>query len=148
MVWTPQSTAKLARVFPDHPLVEVPLNHPIYHLVYDFPKGIPKVHEHDGKPAQGFGIFLDGRLAVYYDYQTDLGDGWEDYEVHHDPPPSTGKRCEWVSTCSRPRWGMAGKWMWEHSAEQFTRRVPHPALPRQIQPRRSRATFTSWVSAI
>ncbi len=51
-----------------------------------FPKGIPKIHEHDGKPAQGFGIFLDGRLAVYYSYQWDLGDGWEDFEVHHDPP--------------------------------------------------------------
>ena len=59
---------------------------PIYHLVFDFPKGIPKIHQHDGKPAQGFGIFLDGRLAVFYSYQTDLGDGWEDSEVHHDPP--------------------------------------------------------------
>jgi uncharacterized protein DUF4159 len=77
---------ELARLFPDHPLVEVPLNHPIYHLIYDFPKGIPKIHFHDGKPAQGFGIFLDGRLAVYYSYQSDLGDGWEDPEVHHDPP--------------------------------------------------------------
>jgi hypothetical protein len=77
---------ELGRLFPDHPLVEVPLDHPIYHLIYDFPKGIPKIHKHDGKPAQGFGIFLDGRLAVFYSYQSDLGDGWEDYEVHHDPP--------------------------------------------------------------
>lgn len=77
---------ELARLFPDRPMVEVPLNHPIYHLVYDFPKGIPKIHEHDGLPAQGFGIFIDGRLAVYYSYQSDLGDGWEDYEVHRDPP--------------------------------------------------------------
>jgi hypothetical protein len=77
---------ELARLFPDHPLVEVPLGHPIYHLVYDFPKGIPKIHVHDGKPAQGFGIFLEGRLAVYYSYQSDLGDGWEDPEVHHDSP--------------------------------------------------------------
>jgi hypothetical protein len=77
---------ELGRLFPDHPLVEVPLDHPIYHLIYDFPKGIPKIHEHDRKPAQGFGIFLDGRLAVYYSYQTDLGDGWEDPEVHNDPP--------------------------------------------------------------
>lgn len=76
---------ELARLFPDRPLVEVPLDHPIYHLVYDFPRGIPKIHEHDAKPAQGFGIFLDGRLVVYYSYQTDLGDGWEDPEVHHDP---------------------------------------------------------------
>jgi hypothetical protein len=75
---------ELGRLFPDHPLVEVPLDHPIYHLIYDFPKGIPKIHVHDGKPAQGFGIFLDGRLAVYYSYQSDLGDGWEDPEVHND----------------------------------------------------------------
>ena len=77
---------EIKRLFPDHDLVEVPLDHPIYHLVYDFPKGVPKIHVHDGKPAQGFGIFLDGRLAIYYDYQCDLGDGWEDFEVHHDPP--------------------------------------------------------------
>lgn len=77
---------ELRRLFPDRPMVEVPLTHPIYHLVYDFPRGIPKIHEHDGKPAQGFGIFLHGRLAVFYSYQTDLGDGWEDPEVHHDPP--------------------------------------------------------------
>ena len=77
---------ELARLLPEHPLVEVPLDHPIYHLVYDFPRGIPKIHEHDGKPAQGFGIFLNGRLAVYYSYQSDLGDGWEDQDVHHDPP--------------------------------------------------------------
>jgi hypothetical protein len=77
---------EMARLFPDHPLVEVPLDHPVYHLVYDFPRGLPKIHEHDGKPAQGFGIFLDGRLVVFYDYQCDLGDGWEDFEVHKDPP--------------------------------------------------------------
>jgi len=77
---------EFVRLFPDHPLVEVPLDHPIYHLIYDFPKGIPKIHVHDGKPAQGFGIFLNGRLAVFYSYQSDLGDGWEDFEVHHDPP--------------------------------------------------------------
>ena len=77
---------ELDRLFPDHPLVEVPLDHPIYHVVFEFPKGIPKIHQHDGKPAQGFGVFLDGRLAVYYSYQSDLGDGWEDLEVHHDPP--------------------------------------------------------------
>lgn len=77
---------ELARLFPESPLVEVPLDHPIYHLIYDFPKGLPKIHEHDGKPAQGFGIFLNGRLAVYYTYQCDLGDGWEDESVHHDPP--------------------------------------------------------------
>ncbi|MCU0620844.1 MAG: DUF4159 domain-containing protein [Gemmatimonadales bacterium] len=77
---------ELARLFPDQALVEVPLDHPIYHVIYDFPRGIPKVHEHDGKPAQGFGLFLDGRLAVFYSYETDLGDGWEDPDVHKDPP--------------------------------------------------------------
>jgi len=77
---------ELRRLFPDRPLVEVPLDHPVYRVVYPFPRGIPKVHEHDGKPAQGFGIFLDGRLVVYYSYETDLGDGWEDPEVHRDTP--------------------------------------------------------------
>ena len=76
---------ELARLFPDRQLVEVPLDHPVYHVVYDFPRGIPKIHQHDEKPAQAFGIFLDGRLAVFYSYQTDLGDGWEDPEVHRDP---------------------------------------------------------------
>jgi hypothetical protein len=77
---------ELARLFPGEALVEVPLDHPVYHVVYDFPKGLPKIHEHDGKPAQGFGIFLEGRLVVYYSFETDLGDGWEDPEVHRDTP--------------------------------------------------------------
>jgi hypothetical protein len=77
---------EIARVFPDRPLVDVPLTHPIYHIVYDFPKGLPKIHEHDGKPARGFGIFIGDRLAVFYDYECDLGNGWEDEEVYHDPP--------------------------------------------------------------
>ncbi|NNG17580.1 MAG: DUF4159 domain-containing protein [Gemmatimonadales bacterium] len=77
---------EFARMYPDRELVEVPLDHPIYNVVYRFPEGIPKVHDHDGKPAQGFGIFIDGRLAVFYSYQSDLGDGWEDPEVHRDPP--------------------------------------------------------------
>ncbi len=76
---------EIARVFPDRPLVDVPLDHPIYRIVNSFPNGIPKIHEHDGKPAQGLGIFLGERLAVFYSYQTDLGDGWEDAEVHDDP---------------------------------------------------------------
>lgn len=77
---------ELKRVFPDRELVDVPLSHPIYHVVYDFPTGIPKIHEHDGKPARGFGIFLGDRLAVYYSYSSDLGNGWEDPETYHDPP--------------------------------------------------------------
>ena len=77
---------EMTRVFPDKPLVDVPLEHAVYHVVYEFPRGVPKIHEHDGKPAQGLGIFIAGRLAVYYSYQTDLGDGWEDPDVHKDPP--------------------------------------------------------------
>jgi hypothetical protein len=77
---------EMARVFPERPLADVPLAHPVYHLVYDFPRGLPKIHEHDGKPAQGLGIFLGDRLALFYDYQCDLGDGWEDPDVHKDPP--------------------------------------------------------------
>jgi Domain of unknown function (DUF4159) len=82
----PSFRREIARLFPDRPLVEVPLDHPIYHLIYEFPAGIPKIHEHDGKPAQGFGIFVGGRLVVYYSFQSDLGDGWEDPDVHRDPP--------------------------------------------------------------
>ena len=77
---------EIKRVFPDRELVDVPLSHPIYHLMYDFPKGIPKIHEHDGKPARGFGIFLGTRLAVYYSYESDLGNGWEDVGTYNDPP--------------------------------------------------------------
>jgi hypothetical protein len=75
---------EMKRVFPDRELVDVPLSHPIYHAVYDFPRGLPKIHEHDGKPARGFGIFLGDRLAVYYSYSSDLGNGWEDIETYHD----------------------------------------------------------------
>jgi hypothetical protein len=77
---------EIKRVFPDRPLVDVPLSHPIYHVVYDFPKGLPKIHEHDGKPAEGLGIFLGDRLAVFYDYSCDLGNGWEDVGTYNDPP--------------------------------------------------------------
>jgi len=73
-------------LYPENPLVEVPLEHPIYRVVYPFPRGLPKIHEHDNKPAQGFGIFLDGRLVLFYSYQSDLGDGWEDPQVHRDSP--------------------------------------------------------------
>ncbi len=76
---------EIKKVFPELELQEVPYSHPIYHSFFDFPHGPPKVHEHDGKPAQGFGIFYQGQLVVYYTYQSDLGDGWEDAEVHHDP---------------------------------------------------------------
>jgi len=77
---------EIARVFPDRPLVDVPLTHPVYHIVYDFPAGLPKVHEHDGKPARGFGIFIGTRLALFYSYESDLGNGWEDPGTYNDPP--------------------------------------------------------------
>lgn len=76
---------ELKKVFPDEELTEVPFNHPIYHQKFDFPNGLPKVHEHDGKPAQGFGIFHRGRLVVFYSYECDLGNGWEDQKVYNDP---------------------------------------------------------------
>lgn len=77
---------EIERVFPDELLTDVPLDHPVYRIRYAFPGGLPKIHEHDGLPAQGLGIFLEGRLAVFYSYQSDLGDGWEDATVHRDPP--------------------------------------------------------------
>jgi hypothetical protein len=79
---------EIARVFPDRPLVDVPLDHPIYRIVYPFPQGLPKVHEHDGKPARGFGIFIGDRLAVFYSYESDLGNGWEDVGTYPDDPPA------------------------------------------------------------
>jgi hypothetical protein len=77
---------EMAEVFPDVQLTEIPSDHPIFHVFYDFPEGLPKVHEHDGQPPQAFGIFYGGRLVVLYTYETDLGDGWEDEGVHDDPP--------------------------------------------------------------
>lgn len=75
---------QLKKVFPELDLVELPFNHPVYHQKFDFPNGLPKVHEHDGTYAQGFGLIYNGRLVVFYDYECDLGDGWEDQEVHKD----------------------------------------------------------------
>lgn len=80
---------ELAKVFPDRELAELPFDHPIYHTVYDMPAGLPKIHEHDGKPPQGLAIVVDGRVVLFYTYESDLGDGWEDPEVHSVPP---GKR--------------------------------------------------------
>lgn len=77
---------ELRRVFPDRELVEVPHDHPVYHVLYAFPEGLPKVHRHDGRAPQGLGIFEDGRLVVFYSYESDLGNGWEDAERYDDPP--------------------------------------------------------------
>lgn len=75
---------QLKKVFPELELIELPFDHPIYHQKYNFNSGPPKIHEHDNKAPQGFGLIFEGRLVVYYTYETDLGDGWEDYEVHRD----------------------------------------------------------------
>lgn len=81
----PYVRREMKKVFPDQEFVELPFNHPIYHQHYKFENGLPKIHEHDGKPAQGFGLFHEGRLVVFYTYETDLGDGWESYAVHKNP---------------------------------------------------------------
>lgn len=75
---------EMKKVFPESEFIELPFSHPIYHQKYDFPKGLPKIHEHDNKPPQGFGIIYQGRLVVFYSFETDLGDGWEDEEVHNN----------------------------------------------------------------
>ena len=76
---------EMKKVFPELDFIELPFQHPIYSQKYHFPDGLPKVHEHDGKAAQGFGLIYKGRLVCFYSYDTDLGDGWEDRSVHHDP---------------------------------------------------------------
>ncbi|MGB7843001.1 MAG: DUF4159 domain-containing protein, partial [Salinimicrobium sp.] len=76
---------ELKKVFPEKELVELPASHPVFSVAYDFPKGLPKIHEHDGLRPQAFGIFEKGRLICLFTYESDLGDGWENEEVHHDP---------------------------------------------------------------
>ncbi|MET3503101.1 hypothetical protein ABIC45_004738 [Mucilaginibacter rubeus] len=73
---------QMKKVFPELDFVELPVNHPIYHQKYDFPNGLPKIHEHDGKRAQGFGLIYKGRLVCFYTYECDLGNGWEDYGTY------------------------------------------------------------------
>lgn len=75
---------EVKKLFPNQELIEVPFDHPIYHQKFDFNNGLPKIHEHDKKPPQGFGIFVDNRLVLFYTYESDLGDGWESQEVHND----------------------------------------------------------------
>ncbi len=78
---------EMARVFPDRSLVELPFSHPLYSSFFEFPNGVPKTHEHDDKPPQGFGMFQDGRLVVFYTYESNPSDGWADPEIHGDPEP-------------------------------------------------------------
>jgi hypothetical protein len=82
---------EMKKVFPDLDFVELPFTHPIYHQKYDFNNGLPKIHEHDGKQPKGFGLIYKGRLVCFYSYDCDLGDGWEDAEVHND---SAAKRLQ------------------------------------------------------
>lgn len=77
---------QMKRVFPELDFVELPFSHPIYRQKYSFPDGLPKIHEHDDKPPKGLGLIYNGRLVCFYSYETDLGDGWEDPEIHRDSP--------------------------------------------------------------
>lgn len=80
----PYIRRELKKVFPELDLVEIPFNHPIYHQNFDFPNGLPKIHEHDQKAPQGFGLIYEGELVLFYSYESDLGDGWEDPMIHND----------------------------------------------------------------
>jgi hypothetical protein len=75
---------EMKKVFPELDFIEIPFSHEIYHQKFNFPNGLPKIHEHDGKPPQGFGLIYEGRLVCFYSYECDLGDGWEDQSVHKD----------------------------------------------------------------
>lgn len=76
---------EMKKVFPELDFIEIPFDYPIYHQKFDFDEGLPKIHEHDGKPPQGFGIIYEGRLVCFYSYESDLGNGWEDQSVYNDP---------------------------------------------------------------
>lgn len=76
---------EMKKVLPDQEFIELPFSHAIYHTVYQFDNGLPKIHEHDNLPPQGFGLFVDGRLVCFFSHECDLGDGWEDPSVHNDP---------------------------------------------------------------
>ncbi|PHI21103.1 hypothetical protein CEQ90_04960 [Lewinellaceae bacterium SD302] len=82
----PYVRAAMKQVFPETDFIELPFSHPIYHQEYDFSRGLPKIHEHDGDSPQGFGLFWEDRMVAFYSYESDLGDGWEDEAVHNDPP--------------------------------------------------------------
>ncbi|MPM02502.1 hypothetical protein SDC9_48751 [bioreactor metagenome] len=75
---------QIKKIFPEYELIEIPFNHAIYHQQYDFPNGLPKIHEHDGLPPKGYGIVVDGRIVLFYTHECDLGDGWESPDVHND----------------------------------------------------------------
>ena len=76
---------EIKKIFPNNDLIEIPANHPIFQKPFSFPNGLPKIHEHDAKRPQAFGIFVENKLVLLYTYECDLGDGWEDAEVNNDP---------------------------------------------------------------
>lgn len=76
---------EMKKVFPELDFVDVPLSHAIYHKKYKFPEGLPKIHEHDGNPPQGLGLFYKGNLVCFYSYESDLGNGWEDQSLYNNP---------------------------------------------------------------
>ncbi len=78
--------AEIKKIFPEAELMEIPFSHPIYHSHFDFPAGLPKIHEHDGGPPKGYGLFYEGRMVVFYSFNTNISDGWADPNVHGDPP--------------------------------------------------------------
>ncbi|MFQ5753689.1 MAG: DUF4159 domain-containing protein [bacterium] len=85
---------EIKKVFPEQQLVELPFSHPIYHCHFQFPNGLPKIHEHDGGPPHGYGIFYEGRMVVFYTFNTNISDGWADPNVHGDPPEVRQKAFE------------------------------------------------------
>ncbi len=78
---------EMKKVFPELEFIELPFSHPVYHQKYSFPTGLPKIHEHDNKPSQGFGLIYEGRLVCFYTYECDLGNGWEDQVIYNNPEP-------------------------------------------------------------
>lgn len=76
---------EMKKVFPDLEFIEIPNNHDIYHNIYKFPNGLPKIHEHDNKPAQGLALIYNNKIICFYSYESDLGDGWEDQNIHNNP---------------------------------------------------------------
>ncbi|MBK8498748.1 MAG: DUF4159 domain-containing protein [Flavobacteriales bacterium] len=98
----------MKRVFPELELVELPFAHSIYHQKFDFAQGLPKIHEHDDKPPRGYGLIWEGRLVCFYDYECDLGDGWEDAEVHGDSEATRTKALQMGANIVRYAFAGAG----------------------------------------
>lgn len=105
----PYIRREMKKVFPEADWIEIPFDHPVYHTAYDFDRGLPKVHEHDNRPARGYGLVVDGRLVCFYDYECDLGDGWEDYAVHRDP--ESVRRAALQMGANLVTYALSGAWL-------------------------------------